>query len=645
MLKKGMYILVFMFSFLGFAQNYVKHTVAKGETITQIAQKYKVTPYDIYKLNPDSQNGIQPKSVLLIPKSIPSSPKVISASGTTKTHEVKLKETLYSISKQYNITIEDIEKNNLFLAVDGLQPGQKLIISSATIKSNVPKKTIDVAKKPLENKMAIAHEVLPKETKYGIATKYGITVDQLEAMNPEVKDNLPIGYKLKINKSLPSNHTSKEANAPFGELVVKKAERTVDYTVKQGETMYSLPKMLGVSEQKLRELNPILSDGLRDGMVLKIPSSTVFNTNTNNQTSNLLSTLNKKDKKELVLFLPFNITKFESDSLNSVTNKLKNDKFLNMTLDFYSGALMAIDSAKTLGLNVDVRIFDSNESKHSTDAVEIAKSKIQNANAVIGPFYSDNAEKLAEALQDKNIPVISPLSKDYEISYPNLYQSFPTTNSQKNAIFNFMHAKNGNIIAIVDPKKESSKKYLQEFQKDTKFVGISDKGGFVSDSIKKYLVKDKMNYVVLESEREGTIFTATTVLLAAKKDYQVQLVILEPNATLDFEEIAVSRLTKLNLLFPSVNKDNVSTEASNFEMAYKKSNKVLPNTFATRGFDVTFDTLLRLSQGKSFDETMISISEQVENKFDYAKSASGGYINKGIYILEYQEDLTVKEAK
>ena len=45
------------------------------------------------------------------------------------------------------------------------------------------------------------HEVQPKETKYGIATKYGISVDELEKQNPEIKDNLPVGFKLKIDRS------------------------------------------------------------------------------------------------------------------------------------------------------------------------------------------------------------------------------------------------------------------------------------------------------------------------------------------------------------------------------------------------------------------------------------------------------------
>ena len=109
MFKKGIYILVLMFATSVFGQNYTKHKVAKGETITQIAQKYKVTPYDIYKLNPDSQSGIQPDAILLIPKSIE---KVASneVPFKEKTYTVKAKETLYSIAKENNVEISDLEE-------------------------------------------------------------------------------------------------------------------------------------------------------------------------------------------------------------------------------------------------------------------------------------------------------------------------------------------------------------------------------------------------------------------------------------------------------------------------------------------------------------------------------------------------------
>ena len=154
-----------------------------------------------------------------------------------------------------------------------------------------------------------------------------------------------------------------------------------------------------------------------------------------------------------------------------------------------------------------------------------------------------------------------------------------------------------------------------------------------------------MNYVVLVSEKTGTILTVTNAMQAAVKDYQMQLVILEPNESLDYEEIDLKRLTKLKMTYPSASKDNDSEEASQFDIAFKKKNKIFPNQYAVRGFDLTFDTLLRLSQNKTFEQSMNEdATEQIESKFDYAKKLSGGYANNGIYILYYDEDLTIKQA-
>jgi hypothetical protein len=56
--------------------------------------------------------------------------------------------------------------------------------------------------------------------------------------------------------------------------------------------------------------------------------------------------------------------------------------------------------------------------------------------------------------------------------------------------------------------------------------------------------------------------------------------------------------------------------------------------------------MLRLSQEKTFQESINEdATEQVENKFDYVKKVSGGYANNGIYILYYEEDLTIKQAE
>ena len=96
-----------------------------------------------------------------------------------------------------------------------------------------------------------------------------------------------------------------------------------------------------------------------------------------------------------------------------------------------------------------------------------------------------------------------------------------------------------------------------------------------------------MNYVVMASESTWMILATTSAMLAAPKEYQVQLVILEPNETLDFEEISLNRLTKLNLLYPSLSRPNETDEANQFDAKYKKLNKIIPNQYAIRGFDVT----------------------------------------------------------
>lgn len=98
-------------------------------------------------------------------------------------------------------------------------------------------------------------------------------------------------------------------------------------------------------------------------------------------------------------------------------------------------------------------------------------------------------------------------------------------------------------------------------------------------------------------------------------------------------------------MFPATNRENDAPEALIFEKEYKKKNKIFPSTFATRGFDVTFDTMIRLSQGKTYLETAdSSVTEQVDNKFEYYKKETGGYANKGVYVLYYDTDLTTKEA-
>jgi LysM repeat protein len=558
-------ILVFVLNAsIVFAQdkNYTRHTVAKGETVLQIATKYNVTPYDIYQLNPDAQKGIQENDLILIPaSSIKKAENVVEKEkpkvSTNRTHITKPKETLFSISRDYNVNVEDLKSLNASILTNGLKIGQTIKIPDASEDGN-PKKSIDTAVKAPEESIvkvaetktatspvlsnsdkesAVFHVVEPKETKFGIAKKYGITVQELEQLNPQIVSNLPVGFKLHISgvakKTSASNVVVErpivEKPKPVtteivkDEIVETKTVRTLtkngfaNYEVKPGETMYSLTQYFKVTEEELIQLNPTLKDGVKTGMILKVPARGTIRTDVNQGTVAKVASktvVPNTSKKSLVLLLPFNAAKIQSDTLKTMDVRLKKDAFLNMTLDFYSGALMAIDSAKTLGLNVDVKIFDSEESKISSNVENIIKNNnLQEADAVIGPFYQQYIEKTAELLSAKNVPVISPLSKEIGKSSPNLFQAMPPSDFGKTAMFNYMMSKNGNIIVVSDPKRVYNKDFISKNYPAAKFVTLLDNGALDIANLKSLFVKGVQNYVVLDSERTGLILGTTNVLL------------------------------------------------------------------------------------------------------------------------------------
>ena len=654
--------LFFSCSSVSQGKKFHKYTVLKGETITQIALKYKVTPYDIYKLNPDSQKGIKENDVLIVPltsqvseKTTLETVKLKNTSRASTQHIVQPKETFYSIARDYNIDVKDLINSNETIYKEGLQigltlviPGQNQVTTAKSVSS-----AENAKQKPASSEKIIYHVVAPQETKFGISKQYGISVATLEQKNPEIVNGLPIGYKLIIsgnnsNKEIVPN--SIEKPKPLGqELIVQKyggqdsikTNGYTNYEVRPSETIFSLSQQFNISQTELIALNPSLTDGLKVGMILKIPeiAPSVAVRNQNRNFSNLSQSISTKKRKKLVLLIPFNATKPQVD--------LKKDAFLNMTLDYYSGVLMAVDSAKTLGLNIDVKIFDSQENKNSSDVVNVIKNNnLQNADAIIGPFYQQYVEQVAALLSAKGVPVISPLSKETGKTFDNLYQTIPPSQISKEAIFNYMIANNGNIIAVISPKKIADRAFIKSKYPGVKIVALNESGDLNQENLKALFVKDRINYVVVHTEKTALILSTTALMLNELPNYQLQMVIIEGNDTLDFEEIALKKLATLKMLYPSISVENNSPEAMLFKNAYKNKNKVFPSQYAVRGFDITFDTMLRLSQEVSFEETALNNkTQQIESQFDYVKDADSEFVNNGVYILEYQEDYSVKQIK
>ena len=120
MIKRVVFLFSLIFLFALPVQSQIKHVVAKGETVFQIAKKYEVTPFDIYRLNPDAKNGVKENTTLLIPN---------GSVNKSITHVVGEKETIFGIAKKYNVSVSDIESWNKAVLQNGLKIGQQIFVS------------------------------------------------------------------------------------------------------------------------------------------------------------------------------------------------------------------------------------------------------------------------------------------------------------------------------------------------------------------------------------------------------------------------------------------------------------------------------------------------------------------------------------
>lgn len=618
------------------AQDYKKHKVAKGETVISISKQYKVTPYDIYRLNPDAKNGLKTDSVLLIPttagKVLPAGTQVKQepTKVTNKIHTVAQGETFFSIAKKYGVAVTDLEKANATRGKDGLKIGEELVIP---VKGSGVAAQAKEAEKQIAKKQETAYmyyTVEDGDTKYSISKKYGMSVQLLEELNPEVKDTLPLGFKLKLAK------TAVIAQAKEPEVAGPVTTVTTgykDYTVQAKETLYSLTKQTGLTDDELIKLNPDLKDGVKEGMVLKVPVGTAAPAA---GVADLSKQISKANSRKLSLLLPFNLYKLESDT---VKNKMiRTDKFLNLTLDFYAGAMVAIDSAKAMGLPLNVNILDAKETPKTSD-VSSLKASLTGSDAIIGPFFQSNVESTAALFP--NAVVVSPLAKDAGTPHDNLYYSIPTDEAMRSALYDYIKGKGGNVVAIVSSKKQSSRSYIKSNYPEFKIL----EGDITGDGVRALLVKDRPNYVILDSENLGAISGAVKLLTEAQKDFTIQLAVADKNEKYDNDEISLDKLVKLKLLYPSITRDTQQEQQTAFVKLFREKNGTNPSPYATRGFDITFDVIMRLFQPEDLKTFMGSKgSEQVENKFVYVAQNGGNY-NKGVYIMQYNDGLTVTEAQ
>ncbi|WP_335974388.1 LysM peptidoglycan-binding domain-containing protein [Gaetbulibacter jejuensis] len=636
-MKKLVLIAIIFFAtcITAFAQDFKTHKVKQGETIEDIAKQYLVTPFDIYALNPDAKKGLKVNTVLIIPTS-----KVKEEDLTTetkeiigfRTHKTKRKETLYSISKEYDIEIDEIKKHNTFLYANNLRKGDKLKIPR--YKTVVSKVTIDNSIKK--------YKVLPKEGKWRVAYKFGITVPQLEALNPNMNEVLQPGDELNVPNISNNEEKVIEENYNY-------------YTVLKSEGYMALNRKLGLTKEQLETLNPELKEsGLKLGMVLKVPSDVDTTISTNDvANTNLTSHLKNFNTKRIALMMPYRLNRIDIDSIADVKRAIRTDSRLSISLDFHAGMLYALDSAKRLGISTYLKVFDTRD--HASEVAKILNSNdFSDYDAVIGPLMPDNFDRVASDLKRDNIPVISPFTTPKNL-YDNVYQTVPSSDLLQKAMINYVKldtlpkhiviisdAKNKAVSSMIRSELAASKQIFSRKDKDGKdsnYILISDLDG---------VFKPGRNIVFLETSNEAFASNVISMLNGIHNDeQQIVLMTTNKNSAFEGENISNYHLSNLKFHYPSANKTFSSSTTNGFVNAYKRDhNGVEPNKYAVRGFDLTLDVLMRLaSEEDLFDASGSEIeTEYVENKFRYSKKLFGGYFNEAVYIVKY-DDLTIVEAK
>lgn len=402
-------------------------------------------------------------------------------------HTIVSGDTLYSLARTYGVTEQDIldaakDISGETLTASQLKLGEKLFI---------PKKE---DKKPKRSKSAYRTHIVEKgQTLYSIAKSYKISVAVLEEDNPTIDAQaLKPGTELNIRRSEMGYATTEEI-----ERVERERGATLEvgegyHEVKPGETVYTLSRRYGLSEEEFLQLNNLSSSAdLEAGMVVRVakntaksetvdsPESIVADTTANDRRSfgewinDLFTgdeaadsvelkpvdveflTLGRHNRLNVALMLPFHI----------------NDKVNNNYVDFYKGVLLAMEDLKAEGYSIDLSVYDTEHSAQKIKELVDYEDGLLDANLIIGPVYEDELRYVLDLAEDNNIPVVSPLADIEGVKSPVLFQ-MQSEDSRK--YDKFSDVLDGSREVVMIYASSNDKSFAEEIKAEAKLAPMRE---------------------------------------------------------------------------------------------------------------------------------------------------------------------------
>ena len=359
-------------------------------------------------------------------------------------HTVKQGDTLYSIAKAYEVGEAMIKEHNPASA-DGLKIDQ-------TLKIPVPEQQARAEKK--RKKDFLTHKVKAGQTLYAIARDYGISVAALREDNPSINPQaLAVGETLWVRRSMMGSSTEAEAQAEMMEYADNLNRATGDdgydhHVVQAGETIYSLSRRFGLSEEEFTQLND-LKDGLKAGAMVRVPRAKTEVVQTQEAMAEEVAhtpvadvafhSLPKDERLDVALMLPMSI----------------NDRPNASYVEFYQGFLLGMETLKEQG-GGEAKLTVYNTGHDQLKVSEIVSSTLfEGTDLIVGPVYEDELAPVVRYAEQNSVPVVSPLATLEAVQSPAIYQLSPSPRK-----------KYDKVADLVDGSRDIYMIYAQQYDKE-----------------------------------------------------------------------------------------------------------------------------------------------------------------------------------